>query len=434
MDFPSSAIAAAGAHPAAIRPSWFEAGIPHIWLPYAQMKIAGEPLQVVATRGSRIVLADGRELVDGVASWWTACHGYNHPHIAAAVWRQLDVMPHVMFGGLVHEGALVLARRLAALMPKGINRVFFSESGSVAVEIAMKMALQYWINRNVPSRTRFIAFRHGYHGDTAGAMAVSDPAGLHESFAALLPPQFFCDLPDDVASIAAIEQVLEGHAEEIAGIIVEPLVQGAGGMRFHDVGVLRLLRALADRYQALLIFDEIFTGFGRTGAMFVSQAVAPDIVTLSKALTGGTLPLAATIAKDAVFDTFWSDRPADALMHGPTYMANALACAAANASLDLFEREPRLQEVSTIAAALRQGLEPCRRMPRVRDVRVKGAIGVVELDRIDDVDELRRQFVGHGAFVRPFGTVVYLTPAFTIDPEDLDFLIRAVVRTVAGMT
>jgi adenosylmethionine---8-amino-7-oxononanoate aminotransferase len=417
----------------AARPPWFDAGFPHVWLPYAQMKTAGAPLPVVATRGSRIILADGRELVDGIASWWTACHGYNHPHIAAAVRRQVEVMPHVMFGGLVHESALTLARRLAALLPEHINRVFFSESGSVAVEVAMKMAVQFWSNKNSPNRTRFVGFRRAYHGDTAGAMAVSDPGGLHQGFAGLLPQHFFCDLPRDAASIADLERTLERHSDEIAAIIVEPLVQGAGGMYFHDAGVLHRLRALADRHQALLIFDEIFTGFGRTGAMFASQAVAPDIVTLSKALTGGTLPLAATIARNTVFDAFCSERPADALMHGPTYMANALACAAANASLDLFEREPRLHQVAAITAALRHGLEPCRGMPRVRDVRVMGAIGVVELDRIDDVTALRGRFVSQGAFLRPFGSIIYLTPAFTIPPDDLDLLIRAVVRTVAEM-
>jgi len=398
------------------------------------MKIASDPLPVAATRGSRITLTDGRELIDGIASWWTACHGYNHPHIAVAVQRQLGVMPHVMFGGLVHEGALVLARRLAALMPAGLNRVFFSESGSVAVEVALKMAVQYWRNKGIAGRTRFVAFHGGYHGDTTGAMAVSDPVdGMHHAFGAMLPKQFFCDLPRDDASAAALGELLERNSEEIAGIIVEPLVQGAGGMHFHDAEVLRRLRALADRHGTLLIFDEIFTGLGRTGTMFASTAVAPDIVTLAKALTGGTLPLAATIARDAVFDAFWSDDPSHALMHGPTFMANALACAAANASLDLFEQEPRLSEVETIAAALRQGLEPCRDLPRVRDVRVKGAIGVVELDRIDDVYELRRRFVAEGVFVRPFGSIVYLTPAFTITAEELVALTAVVVRVVGAL-
>jgi adenosylmethionine---8-amino-7-oxononanoate aminotransferase len=369
------------------------------------MKTAGDPLPVVATRGSRIVLADGRELIDGIGSWWTACHGYNHLHIAAAVRRQLDLMPHVMFGGLAHEPALTLARRLAALMPPGLDRVFFSDSGSVAVEVAMKMAVQYWRNRGAASRTRFVAFNGGYHGDTTGAMAVSDPVdGMHHSFAGLLPKHLFCNLPRDDESLAELAAVVERHAGEIAGIIVEPLVQGAGGMIFHDLQVLVRLRALADRYELLLIFDEIFTGFGRTGTrhlpvggiggaphgLFVSEAIAPDIVTLSKALTGGTLPLAATIARDSVFAAFWSDAPDGALMHGPTFMANPLACSAANASLDLFEREPRMAEVAAIEQSLREGLAPCRGMTRVRDVRVLGAIGVVELDRIEDVHALQR--------------------------------------------
>jgi adenosylmethionine---8-amino-7-oxononanoate aminotransferase len=424
------------AEPPEIPPTWFAAGMPHVWLPYTQMKTAGDPLPVVATRGSRIVLADGRELIDGIASWWTACHGYNHPHIAAAVRRQLEAMPHVMFGGLAHEPALTLARRLAALMPAGLDRVFFSDSGSVAVEVAMKMAVQYWRNKGVAGRTRFVAFNGGYHGDTTGAMAVSDPVdGMHHAFAGLLPRHLFCDLPRDEASLAKLGTVVERHADEIAGIIVEPLVQGAGGMIFHDMAVLTRLRALADRYRLLLIFDEIFTGFGRTGTggLFVSEAVAPDIVTLSKALTGGTLPLAATIARDTVFQAFWSDAPADALMHGPTFMANPLACAAANASLDLFEREPRLTQVAAIAQALQQGLAPCRGMAWVRDVRMRGAIGVVELDRIDDVDALRRRFVAEGVFVRPFGTTVYLTPAFTIAPDELAKLTSAIVRVVGEM-
>jgi adenosylmethionine-8-amino-7-oxononanoate aminotransferase len=339
-----------------------------------------------------------------------------------------------MFGGLAHEPALTLARRLAALMPAGLDRVFFSDSGSVAVEVAMKMAVQYWRNRGVPGRTRFVAFNGGYHGDTTGAMAVSDPVdGMHHAFAGLLPHHLFCDLPRDEESLAALGAVVERHVDEIAGIIVEPLVQGACGMIFHDLDVLGRLRTLADRHGLLLIFDEIFTGFGRTGAMFISQSVAPDIVTLSKALTGGTLPLAATIARDSVFAAFWSDAPDDALMHGPTFMANALACAAANASLDLFEREPRLAQVAAVERALQLRLEACRAMPRVRDVRVRGAIGVVELDHIDDVQALRRRFVAEGVFVRPFGTTVYLTPAFTIALDELNRLISAVVTVVGEM-
>src|SRR5580693_10802797 len=415
-------------------PSWYAEGLDHIWLPYAQMKTMAPPLAVAATHGSRIRLTDGCELIDGIASWWTACHGYNHPHIRAAVERQLASMPHIMFGGLVHEPALTLARRLVGFLgPGDLDRVFFSDSGSVAVEVALKMAVQYWRNRG-RGRTRFLAFTSGYHGDTTGAMAVSDPQGsMHAAFRGLLPEQITVDLPVDEGSTAAFEAALKRHADELAAIIVEPLVQGAGGMRFHDAQVLRTLRAAADRYELLLIFDEIFTGFGRSGSLFAFQAagVVPDIVTLSKALTGGTLPLAATIAGKKVFEAFWSDDATQALMHGPTFMANPLACAAANASLDLFEREPRLDQMAKISGALAAGLEPCRKLPGIKDVRVKGAIGVVELDRIDDLNALRQRFVAEGVFVRPFGTVVYLTPAFTIAEDELAKLTDAVRRVLA---
>ena len=416
-------------------PAQSEAGLEHLWLPYAQMKTAPLPLAVKATHGCRIVLADGRELIDGIASWWTACHGYNHPHIRAAVERQLQTMPHVMFGGLVHEQALTLARRLAGLLgPGNLDRVFFSESGSVAVEVALKMALQYWRNRGIFGRDRIVAFKGGYHGDTSGAMAISDPeSGFQGTLAGALPQQIILDLPADEASSAALEMLLTQHSERIAAIIIEPLVQGAGGMRFHDAHVLQTLRTLADRYELLLIFDEIFTGFGRTGTMFAFEqaGVAPDIITLSKALTGGTLPLAATVARRKVFEAFWSDDPAKALMHGPTFMANALGCAAANASLDLFAREPRLAQVAEIEALLRTGLEPCRKLAGVKEVRVKGAIGVVELDHIENLNALRQRFIEEGVFVRPFGSIVYLTPAFNIAEEDLAKLTGVVARVLA---
>jgi len=416
------------------QPDWYADGIAHIWLPYAQMKTVAPPLAVTATHGCRIVLGDGRELIDGIASWWTTCHGYNHPHIRAAVEAQLAEMPHVMFGGLVHDQGLKLASRLTALMaPADLDRVFFSESGSVAVEVALKMAVQYWRNRGFPSRGRIVAFKGGYHGDTTGAMAVSDPEGnFHAAFRGLLPEQIVTDLPANAESAAALEAILADRAGEIAAIIVEPLVQGAGGMRFHDADVLRNLRALADRYELLLIFDEIFTGFGRTGSLFAFQeaGVVPDILTLSKALSGGTLPLAATIARQRVFDAFWSDDPTKALMHGPTFMANALACAAANASLDLFEREPRLAQVAKLAAMLQQGLESCRNLPGVRDVRVKGAIGVVELGHVENLDALRRRFIAEGVFIRPFGNIVYLTPAFTISEDELTTLMDAIRRVL----
>ena len=418
------------------RPGWYASGIDHIWLPYAQMKTAAPPLPVVRTQGSRIILSDGRELIDGIASWWTACHGYNHPHIREALERQLAAMPHVMFGGLVHEQAVTLALRLAALLPGDLTHVFFSDSGSVAVEVAMKMAVQYWINQGTNGRSQFVCFKGGYHGDTTGAMAVSDgDDGMHALFAGLLPKHHLVDLPDTEERAATLERLLARHADAIAGIIIEPLVQGAGGMAFHHAGLLNALRRFADKYNTLLIFDEIFTGFGRTGAMFACEAtgVAPDIITLSKALTGGTLPLAATIATKKIFDAFWSDDPKKALMHGPSYMANALACAAANASLDLFEREPRLPQVSSVSAALSQGLEPCRNVKGVKDVRVIGAIGVVEMARIDHLDPLRARFVEEGVFIRPFGNVIYLTPAFTIAADELKVLTDAVTKVVRSL-
>jgi adenosylmethionine-8-amino-7-oxononanoate aminotransferase len=413
-------------------PDWYRTGLGHVWLPYAQMKALRPPLPVVRTQGCRIVLADGRQLIDGIASWWTACHGYNHPHIRAAVERQLAEMPHVMFGGLVHQQALALARRLAALLPGDLDWVFFSESGSVAVEVALKMAVQFWLNRGIRTRKSFVAFRGGYHGDTTGAMAVSDDTGMHARFRELLPAQHIVDLPATEESAAALLAVLERHAGEIAGIIVEPLVQGAGGMRFHDAAVLRRLREAADRYELLLIFDEIFTGFGRTGTMFACEAagVVPDIVTVGKALTGGTLPLAATIARGTVFDAFWSDDPAHALMHGPTFMANPLACAAANASLDLFEREPRLQQVRAISEQMARELASCRGIPGVREVRVRGAIAVIEMERIAELDAMRARFADEGVFVRPFGNVVYLTPSFTIPPDELTALTAAIAKVI----
>ena len=414
-------------------PDWMARGQRHIWLPYAQMKTATPPLPVVRSHGSRLELADGRQLIDGVASWWTACHAYNHPHTARALREQLDAMPHVMFGGLTHEPALTLARRLAGLLGPGLDRVFYTDSGSVAVEVAMKMAVQFWLNQGERGRSRFLAFRGGYHGDTLGTMAVCDPdEGMHSLFRGMLAEHDIVDLPRDDAAMARLDAFLETRGPQLAGILVEPLVQGAGGMLLHEPEVLRRLRQLADRHGLLLIFDEIFTGFGRTGTMFAfEQAGArPDIITLSKALTGGTLPVAATVASSRVFDAFWSDDPSHALMHGPTFMGNAMACAAANPSLDLFESEPRLAQAQALSVALARGLAPCRELPWVRDVRVLGAIGVVELDRIEDREALKRRLVEAGVWVRPFGNVVYLTPALTIAADELDTLMRAVVAVL----
>ncbi|MFT8716596.1 adenosylmethionine--8-amino-7-oxononanoate transaminase [Gluconobacter potus] len=403
---------------------------PNLWLPYTQMQTAPFPVEAVSTSGSRITLADGRELVDGVAAWWTACHGYSHPHIREALVRQAERMPHVMFGGMVHEPAIRLAARLAAMLPGDLERVFFTDSGSVAMEVAIKMAVQYHINRGISGRTKVLSFRGGYHGDTLGMMSICDPEeGMHSLFAGVLPEQVLADLPVDTDSLARLEVLLAERGDSIAAMVTEPLVQGAGGMLFHDPEVLRHLRELCDRHGILLILDEIFTGFGRTGTMFACEqaGIVPDIVALSKALTGGTMALAATVARRHVFEAFLSDSAGHALMHGPTFMANPLACAVANASLDLFETEPRLEQVAAISAQLARELEPCRTLTGVKDVRVLGAIGVVELETLDDPDALRRAFVERSVWIRPFRNIVYLTPAFTITPEELTCLTTAIV-------
>jgi adenosylmethionine-8-amino-7-oxononanoate aminotransferase len=398
------------------------------------MQTVPPPLVVERTEGVRLHLADGRSLIDGISSWWTACHGYNHPHIRAAVAVQLERMPHVMLGGLTHAPVQELARRLTALLPGDLEHAFFAESGSVAVEVAMKMALQFRFNRGERERTRFVCFQHAYHGDTFAAMSVCDPEeGMHHLFGGVLPKQLVVPIPHDAAGASAFDKTLARHAHELTAVIVEPLVQGAGGMKFHRPETLALIGATARRHGLLLILDEIATGFGRTGTLFACEQadVVPDIVTLSKALTGGTLALAATVARRHVYEAFLAADPERALMHGPTFAGNPLACAAANASLDLFAAEPRLAQARAIEAQLTAGLEPCRRLDGVCDVRVKGAIGVVQLARVPDHEALRARFVERGVWVRTFGDVVYLMPPLVIGAEDLDELLSA-VRDVLG--
>jgi adenosylmethionine-8-amino-7-oxononanoate aminotransferase len=406
----------------------------NLWLPYTQMQGASQPLEAFYTRGSLIRLKDGRSLIDGIASWWTACHGYNHPHILAALHRQVDQMPHVMFGGLVHDQASRLARRLAEKTPGDLRHVFFVDSGSVAVEVAMKMAVQYWLNKGISGRSRFVSFRDGYHGDTMACMSVCDPEeSMHALFKDYLPKQILAELPSDVTLEEQFNQLLENNKSQIAAVLVEPLVQGAGGMKMHESATLRRIADACERHGVLLIADEIFTGFGRTGTLFaVEQAgVTPDILCLGKGLTGGALTLAATIARPHVFEAFLSDDPHKALMHGPTFMANPLACAAANASLDLFETEPRLKQVARIEQLLREGLEPCRAIPGVTDVRVKGAIGVVQCENLGDAAALRAKFAEQGFWIRPFGDIVYLTPSFTIEEDQLAALTSSICATLA---
>lgn len=415
-------------------PDWYASGRRHVWLPYTQMQTARAPLPVASASGTRLTLADGRELVDGISSWWATVHGYRHPHIEAAVRRQLETLPHVMLGGLAHEQAYVLAERLADLLPGDLDHVFFSDSGSVAVEVAMKMAAQFWLNQ-AQRRVKFLCFRGGYHGDTFATMSVCDPdEGMHSLFKGALLEQVVVDLPRNAADEAALGELIDRHRGELAGIIVEPPVQGAGGMVFHEPFTLQALRRLADSHDLLLIFDEIFVGLGRLSeAMFACEiaGVQPDIVTLSKALTGGTLPLAATIASARIYEGFLSDNPLHALMHGPTYMGNAMGCAAANASLDLFAQEPRLEQARAIGRQLERLLAPARALPGVRDVRVRGAIGVIQLDGPAPADRLSAGCIERGVWLRPFRDILYTTPPLIADESDIARIASAMVETVS---
>lgn len=415
---------------------WLERGAAHLWLPYAQMKTAAKPRAAVMTDKTRIRLGTGETLIDGVSSWWTAAHGYNHPALTAAIAAQMQTMPHIMLGGLVHEQACRLATRLAAITPGDLSRVFFTESGSVAVEVAMKIAVQYWRNKTGAEKTRFVSFLGGYHGDTFATMSVCDPEeGMHALFAGAVTPQHHLGLPSTDETAARLDETLRAH-DDIAAVIVEPLLQGAGGMLMHDDACLKRMRAICDAHKVLLIFDEIFTGFARTGAMFAAEraGVTPDIMVLGKALTGGVAPLAATLASSDVYAAFHDDDPEKALMHGPTFTGHALACAAANASIDLFEKEPRLRQVATIEAALKTAFDPLKDLPGVADVRVLGAVGAVEMENPFDIEQAREDFIADGVFVRPIGRVIYLAPAYVIEPDDLAVLTRAVAGRVHALS
>ena len=409
---------------------WYDAGLEHIWLPYAQMKTIPQPVSVTGTKGVRLLLEDGRELIDGVGSWWTSVYGYNHPALLHAAKSQLDRLPHIMLGGLAHEQAYRLAARLASIAPGDLSRVFFTESGSVAVEVAMKIAIQYFRNKFGETRTKFVSFLGGYHGDTLATMSVCDPEeGMHHMFSGALADQHVVPLPDTSETIHSLANLLTAD-RNIAAVIVEPLIQGAGGMRMHDLSVLKRLRHMCDDAGVLLIFDEIFTGFGRTGEMFAADraCVVPDIMCLGKALTGGVTPLAATIASEMIYSAFHSDDPGHALMHGPTFTGHAVACAVANAALDLFEDRALLSRVSDLEAALNADLAPIREHKNVAEVRVCGAVGAVELDCSFDIEPARAWFIDRGTFIRPLGRTVYLTPAYHIDRCSLSLLCKAIAN------
>jgi adenosylmethionine-8-amino-7-oxononanoate aminotransferase len=404
----------------------------HIWHPYSPMPATTPVHPVVSASGVRLTLADGRELVDGMSSWWAAIHGYRHPVLDAAVAGQLGDMAHVMFGGLTHPAAVELARLLVSLTPGPLTKVFFADSGSVSVEVAIKMALQYQRSRGRTGKSRLLTVRGGYHGDTFAAMSVCDPVGgMHHVFADLLPAHVFAPLPPAVYEPsygAELSRLVEAHAGELAAIIVEPVVQGAGGMRFYDPEVLRLLRSLADEHDLLLIVDEIATGFGRTGTFFGCEHadVTPDIMCVGKALTGGYLTLAATLCTDRVARGI-TEGEAGVLMHGPTYMANPLACAVAVASIGLLRERDWRAEVAAIEKGLMEGLEPARGLPGVRDVRVLGAIGVIETAGPVDVAAVQETVMRHGVWLRPFRNLIYTMPPYVTDPADLTQITTAML-------
>ena len=413
-----------------------------IWHPYAPAVGGAEVFPVVSASGVRLELADGRQLIDGMASWWCAIHGYNHPVLNRAVESQLHAVSHVMFGGLTHPPAVKLAQMLVKLTPPGLDRVFFSDSGSVAVEVAMKMAIQYWHGLNRPEKHKLLALRNGYHGDTIGAMSLCDPVtGMHYLFGDTLPKQLFApapqcsfDGPCTDAEMAEITTLLSDHSHEIAAVVLEPIVQGAGGMRFYSPEYLVKVRALCDHYDVLLIFDEIATGFGRTGKLFALEHadVVPDILCLGKALTGGYMTLAATLCSERICSGI-SNSEAGAFMHGPTFMANPLACATAIASIQLLLSQPWHRTVQRLQTELAAGLAPARKLENVADVRTLGAIGVIELKEPVDMRVVQPLFVERGVWVRPFGKLVYAMPPYVMGSADVATLTAAMVDVVAQL-
>ena len=420
--------------------SWPDFEKTHVWHPYAPMEGALPSYPVKHAHGVQLMLEDGRALIDGMSSWWSAIHGYNHPVLNRAASAQLDKMAHVMFGGLTHRPAAELAARLIRLTPEPLERVFLCDSGSVSVEVAIKMAIQYWQAQGHASKQRLLTIRRGYHGDTCGAMAVCDPdTGMHHLFNRILPKHFFAEAPTVVndaewqdSDVAGFRELIEVHHGEIAAVILEPIVQGAGGMRFYAPEYLRQVRALCDAHQVLLITDEIATGFGRTGTLFACEqaGIAPDIMCLGKALTGGYMTLAAVLTTAEISHTI-STRPPQAFMHGPTFMANPLACAVANASIDLLLESPWQERIAAMSSAFARQLTSCRNWEGVADVRIKGGIGVLELERPVNMARITKRFVDKGVWIRPFGKLVYVMPPYIISDRELDTLLKALTECVA---